>query len=111
MRSARMRPIKAPLYDPRHDHDACGVGFVADGRPTAVAMCFLPTAPSRRAAARAAVADVLADVGLTTAGWRDVPVRPELVAGRRVAETPDVWQAVITRDPRLSSLAFKRRPG
>ena len=25
-----LRPIDVPLYDPRHDHDACGVGFVAD---------------------------------------------------------------------------------
>lgn len=23
-------PIEAPLYDPRHEHDACGVGFIAD---------------------------------------------------------------------------------
>ena len=26
----RLEPIAAPLYDPRHEHDACGVGFVAD---------------------------------------------------------------------------------
>ncbi len=26
----RLEPIPAPLYDPRHEHDACGVGFVAD---------------------------------------------------------------------------------
>jgi glutamate synthase (ferredoxin) len=25
-----LQPIDAPLYDPRHEHDACGVGFVAD---------------------------------------------------------------------------------
>ena len=25
------RPVAAPLYDPRFEHDACGVGFVADG--------------------------------------------------------------------------------
>ncbi len=23
-------PIAAPLYNPRHEHDACGVGFIAD---------------------------------------------------------------------------------
>ena len=22
-------PVKQGLYDPRHEHDACGVGFVA----------------------------------------------------------------------------------
>jgi len=25
-----LQPIDVPLYDPRHEHDACGVGFVAD---------------------------------------------------------------------------------
>ncbi len=25
-----LQPIDAPLYEPRHEHDACGVGFVAD---------------------------------------------------------------------------------
>src|SRR5436190_24248063 len=24
------RTLEVPLYDPRHEHDACGVGFVAD---------------------------------------------------------------------------------
>jgi glutamate synthase domain-containing protein 1 len=24
------RPLEVPLYDPRLEHDACGVGFVAD---------------------------------------------------------------------------------
>ena len=30
MTAKRLQPIDAPLYDPRHEHDACGVGFVAD---------------------------------------------------------------------------------
>ena len=30
MPSPRLEPIPAPLYDPRHEHDSCGVGFVAD---------------------------------------------------------------------------------
>ncbi|HEX2221128.1 MAG TPA: glutamate synthase large subunit [Candidatus Limnocylindria bacterium] len=25
-----LQPVEAPLYDPRHEHDACGVGFIAD---------------------------------------------------------------------------------
>jgi glutamate synthase domain-containing protein 2/glutamate synthase domain-containing protein 1/glutamate synthase domain-containing protein 3 len=28
--TARRRPPVAPLYDPRFEHDACGIGFVAD---------------------------------------------------------------------------------
>jgi len=30
MTVARLQPIDAPLYDPRHEHGACGVGFIAD---------------------------------------------------------------------------------
>ena len=30
MNRVPLQPIDAPLYDPRHEHDACGVGFVAD---------------------------------------------------------------------------------
>ena len=29
--SKRRRPARYPLYDARFEHDACGVGFVADG--------------------------------------------------------------------------------
>jgi glutamate synthase domain-containing protein 1 len=28
--ASRRRPVAAPLYDARFEHDACGVGFVAD---------------------------------------------------------------------------------
>ncbi|MEO6578462.1 MAG: glutamate synthase subunit alpha, partial [Candidatus Limnocylindria bacterium] len=30
MHGEELQPIDAPLYDPRHEHDACGVGFIAD---------------------------------------------------------------------------------
>ena len=32
MSTPPLEPIAAPLYDPRFEHDACGVGFVADLR-------------------------------------------------------------------------------
>jgi glutamate synthase domain-containing protein 2/glutamate synthase domain-containing protein 1/glutamate synthase domain-containing protein 3 len=32
MSTTPLEPIAAPLYDPRFEHDACGVGFVADLR-------------------------------------------------------------------------------
>src|SRR5688500_12944082 len=44
MTADRLEPIPAPLYDALHEHDACGVGFVADldgrhtGRTVAMAL-------------------------------------------------------------------------
>ncbi len=167
MTVTRLQPIDAPLYDPRHEHDACGVGFVADldgrhaartvpmalealaalahrgaraaddrtgdgagisipisprfgerliaeaglaTRPhgrVAVAMCFLPP-DDAKAGARLIEARATAD-GLAVAGWRDVPVRTELVADRSVGETPRIRQAIVVGDGRLTPLAFARR--
>ena len=131
-----IRPAAQGLYDPRNEHDSCGVGFVADikGRkshknirdglqillnldhrgavgadpltgdgagiltqipdaflravcgfdlPAAgnygVGMLFLP----KDAAARAAIESVLAESfeaeGMTVLGWRDVPVRSDIL--------------------------------
>jgi glutamate synthase domain-containing protein 1 len=162
-----LQPIDAPLYDPRHEHDACGVGFVADlgGRHAqetvpmalealsalahrgarvaddrtgdgaglsipisprfrtrlmaeagvgnaasgrvAVAMCFLPAGDPDDAAS--ALDGLAAAEGLTVAGWREVPVRRELVEERTVGETPVIRQAVVIGDRRLTPLAFARR--
>ena len=30
MDDPEQRDRRAPLYDPRYEHDACGIGFVAD---------------------------------------------------------------------------------
>ncbi|MCA1587718.1 MAG: glutamate synthase subunit alpha, partial [Chloroflexi bacterium] len=53
-----LKPIDAPLYDPRHEHDACGVGFVADldGRnaPHTVRMALEALAALAHRGARAA---------------------------------------------------------
>ena len=162
----RLEPIPAPLYDPRHEHDACGVGFVAatDGRHAArtvqmalealaalahrgargaddttgdgagisipisaplrrrilreagvdagmrkrvaMAMCFLP--PSAVEAGKAVVEEQIARAGLRVAGWREVPVDASLVAGRRLGETPEIRQAVVVAEGRLSGIDFDR---
>ena len=167
MTARRLQPIDAPLYDPRHEHDACGVGFVADTdgrhaartvpmalealaalahrgaraaddrtgdgagisipisprfgarllaeagvsvRPrgrVAIAMCFLPTGDP--GAAARLIEQRAAAEGLAVAGWREVPVRDELVAGRSVGETPVIRQAIVVGDRRLTPLAFARR--
>ncbi|MGI8829165.1 MAG: glutamate synthase large subunit [Candidatus Limnocylindria bacterium] len=161
-----LQPIDVPLYDARHEHDACGVGFVADldgrhagrtvpmalealealahrgaraaddqtgdgagisipisarfgrrllaeaglaARPNgrvAVAMCFFPAEAD---AAAHLIEARAADDGLIIAGWRDVPVQPELVAGRAATEAPVIRQAIVVGAPRLSPLAFARR--
>ncbi|MDQ3688675.1 MAG: glutamate synthase large subunit [Chloroflexota bacterium] len=162
-----LQPIDMPLYDPRHEHDACGVGFVADldgrrrpdtvrmalealaalahrgaraaddktgdgagisipisarfgrrllseagldARPrgrVAVAMCFLPVEGSD--AAVRLIEDRAAAEDLSVAGWRDVPVRHELVADRTVTETPVIRQAIVVGGRRLTPLGFARR--
>ena len=162
-----LQPMDVPLYDPRHEHDACGVGFVADldgrhvrrtvgmalealaalahrgaraaddktgdgsgiaipisarfgarliveaglaARPRgrmAIAMCFLPEADA--ASAAQLIEERAAAEGLAVAGWRDVPVRKELVADREAAETPTIRQAVVVGDRRLTRIAFARR--
>ncbi|MBA2265026.1 MAG: glutamate synthase large subunit [Chloroflexi bacterium] len=162
-----LQPIDAPLYDARHEHDACGVGFVADldgrhaahtvrmalealaalahrgaraaddrtgdgagisipisprfgkrlvaeaglsSRPrgrVAVAMCFLP--PDHADLAVRLFEERARSERLTVAGWRDVPVRRELVAERAVAETPVIRQAIVVADRRMTPLVFARR--
>ncbi len=162
-----LQPIDAPLYDPRHEHDACGVGFVADldgrhaghtvpmalealaalahrgaraaddrtgdgagisipisprfrarvlaeagvaPRPrvrVAVAMCFLAAADPDSAAR--VFERCAATEGLAVAGWRDVPVRAELVADRAASETPVIRQAIVLGDRALTPIAFARR--
>ena len=58
MTARRLQPIDAPLYDPRYEHDACGVGFVADidGRhaPDTVPMALEALAALAHRGARAA---------------------------------------------------------
>ena len=126
-------PAPYGLYDPRFEHDACGVGFVAnikgvssraivtmgigalcnmehrgatgaeadsgDGAGIliqvpdaflravvefelpaaghyAVGMAFLPGDPEAAEKAMASIEAIMADEGLRTLGWRDVPVEP-----------------------------------
>ena len=164
-----LQPIDAPLYDPRDEHDACGVGFVSDldgrhaqrtvpmalealaalahrgaraaddrtgdgagisipisprfgarllaeagvaSRPrgrVAIAMCFLPPGAEDAEAAARLFEDRAAAEQLTVAGWRDVPVACELLAGRTVGETPMIRQAIVVGDRRVAPLAFARR--
>ncbi|HET8586491.1 MAG TPA: glutamate synthase subunit alpha, partial [Candidatus Limnocylindria bacterium] len=165
--SELLRPIPAPLYDRRFEHDACGVGFIADlsgtqrhrvaglaldalaalehrgaraaddltgdgagvalslsrgfvtrlageagvpgvdPRRIAIGMCFLPPAAEARQRAEGSIAASLAAAGLALAGWRDVPVRRELLS-TVLGEAPVVRQAIVTRPAGMRSLSFRR---
>jgi glutamate synthase (ferredoxin) len=146
------------LYDRRSEHDACGIGFVADATGTAsrrvvdaaleglcgvkhrgavaadertgdgaglllplpaaflartqeakldperlgAAMCFLDgrddaDGERARAVVREAVAHGLAAQGLTLAGWREVPLRPDVLGELARATMPRIEQALFTR--------------
>ena len=150
-------PPKQGLYDPAFEHDACGIGFVADiqGRRThrtveqgvellanlthrgacgcdpetgdgaglllqiphdffareatslgfdlpergeyGVGMLFLSKDADDQAKARALIDGVIADEGLTTLGWRRVPVRASAVGWLARESEPESWQVFIGR--------------
>ena len=153
MRSSQPGP--SGLYDPRFEHDACGVSFVVDikGRATrrivelaigalcnlehrgatgaesdtgdgagillqvpdrflrevagfdlppaghyAVGACFLPEDEVEREKTVAAIEALVAEEGLTTLGWRDVPVEPD-VLGATARRVMPVFRQLFVGDP------------
>ena len=159
MRSSQPGP--SGLYDPRFEHDACGVSFVVDikGRATrrivelaigalcnlehrgatgaesdtgdgagillqvpdrflrevagfdlppgghyAVGTCFLPEDDVEREKTVAAIEALVAEEGLTTLGWRDVPVEPD-VLGATARQVMPVFRQLFVGDPAGSSAA------
>ncbi len=146
---------KEGLYDPRFEHDACGVAFVVDmkGRAShdivekglgalcnldhrgaagaeattgdgaglliqvpdaflrgvvdfdlpaagayATGMVFLPRDADAAATARAAIDKVVADEGLTTLGWRDVPTDEGDLGATAAAAQPSFHQLFVSAD-------------
>ncbi|HEX6787237.1 MAG TPA: glutamate synthase large subunit, partial [Acidimicrobiales bacterium] len=162
----RSQPGPVGLYDPRFEHDACGVSFVVDikGRPSrrivdlaigalcnlehrgatgaepdtgdgagillqvpdrflrevagfplppagqyAVGLCFLPTDDVAREKTVAAIEALVAEEGLHTVGWRDVPVEPA-VLGESARRVLPVLRQLFVADPSgTSGLALDRR--
>ncbi len=72
------RPVDAPLYDPRYEHDACGVGFVADaggrsaGRVLGLALAGLGSLGHRGAFA--------ADGASSDGAGIAIPLEPDVLA-------------------------------
>ncbi len=73
-----------------------GIHVSADAT-LAVGMCFLPVEPTAQATAVSVVESVLAADGLPLLGWRDVPVRPEVLGPSARAAMPVIRQILIAR--------------
>ncbi|MCC6433116.1 MAG: glutamate synthase large subunit [Gemmatimonadaceae bacterium] len=63
----------------------------------AIGMCFLPVESSANAASVALIEAVLAEDGLPLLGWRDVPVRPDVLGPSARAAMPMIRQVLIGR--------------
>ncbi len=154
------------LYDPRNEHDSCGVSFVAnlkgvrsnelvltglkaltnmehrgatgaepdtgDGAGIlmqvpdaflravvdfelpaagayAVGMAFLPADPVASEKAMAAIEATVADVGLVTLGWRDVPVNPGCLGATARAAMPTFKQLFVADPDGATGIELDRK--
>ncbi len=165
----RAQGDEAGLYRSAYEHDACGVGFVADvsgkvgrralvaalraldhlahrgaigadartsdgagmltqvpnrflcsvipalaGRPTpalgdlAVGVMFTNGDAAATARIRALIAAALAARDITLLGWREVPIRPELLGDDARATLPQIAQVVVERPASVEVAEFER---
>src|SRR5215831_10179797 len=126
-------PRPEGLYDPAHEHDACGVGFVVDmkGRKShafvarecaalgialpaprhyGAGLVFLPRDPAQAARCRAILATIVAEEGQAVLGWRPVPTDDSPVGPSAQAVEPTFEQVFITRASGISDAqAFERK--
>ncbi len=97
---ATARPARAPLYDARYEHDACGVGFVADaGGRSAARVLPLALAGLASLGHRGAFA---ADGASSDGAGISIPLEPD-VLGRiapGVSGRPAVVSVFAPRRPR-----------
>jgi glutamate synthase (ferredoxin) len=165
----RTRVPTRGLYEPSFEHDACGVGFLADlgGRPhprilplaltalgrmahrgavdadgatgdgagvttqipfevlredleakglsglepggLAVGSIFLPPEPPLAGRARALVQEVLAEQGLPFLGWREVPIREDVLGEVARRARPGIAHLLVGRPGEASDAEFERR--
>jgi glutamate synthase domain-containing protein 2/glutamate synthase domain-containing protein 1/glutamate synthase domain-containing protein 3 len=85
-----------------------GIHLPADAA-IGVGMCFLPTEPMANAQARALVTDVLLADGIPVLGWRDVPVRPEVLGASARVSMPAVAQILVGRPAGSDDDNWERR--
>src|ERR1051325_1359618 len=133
--NTRWRHTRAPDLDPWREQDACGVGFVArasgershavtllalealkrglplePGEPFAVGMCFLPREATALARVTAIIEDVLEGDGLRVLGWREVPLRLDVLGAGARATCPAIRQVLVApaADRRGDTAAWER---
>ena len=161
----RAQPPRQGLYDPRNEHDACGVSFVCDigGRRShdvlltgfaalcnlehrgaqgadintgdgagvliqtpdrfyrdvvpfdlpgegeyATGIAFIPQADKHAGIAQREVERIVAEQGMVTLGWRDVPVEESVIGSAALMTMPTFRQIFISAEG-LSGLDLDRR--
>ena len=161
----RAQPPRQGLYDPRNEHDACGVSFVCDigGRRShdvlltgfaalcnmehrgaqgadintgdgagvliqtpdrfyrdvvpfdlpgegeyATGIAFIPQADKHAGIAQSEVERIVAEQGMVTLGWRDVPVEESVIGSAALMTMPTFRQIFISAEG-LSGLDLDRR--
>lgn len=73
-----------------------GIHLPADAS-IGVGMCFLPSEPQACEEAMGLVTDVLLGDGIPVLGWREVPVRPEVLGASARAAMPTIKQILVSR--------------
>ena len=74
---------------------AAANGRSIDRERTAVGMLFLPLDPDKLAATKAAIAQTIAEDGLTLVGWRTVPTQPDTLGVQARENLPAIEQVII----------------
>src|SRR5436190_714708 len=77
-------PGRIGLYDPAHEHDACGAGFVV-----------LPHTDAAREQVRGVFEGIVREEGQQLLGWRHVPTDDQLLGASAVAAEPRFEQVFI----------------
>jgi glutamate synthase (ferredoxin) len=73
-----------------------------------VGMVFLPRDPNQRSEAFDLVESILQEEGLTVVGWREVPVRTEVVGEQAKTTLPHIEQVFVISDQGLAGDALDR---
>jgi glutamate synthase domain-containing protein 2/glutamate synthase domain-containing protein 1/glutamate synthase domain-containing protein 3 len=85
-----------------------GIHLPADAS-IAVGMCFLPVEPQACEEAMTLVNDVLLGDGLPVLGWRDVPVRPEVLGKSARIAMPAIKQVLVGRPAGVDDDTWERQ--